>query len=298
MIDTAVLNFNPSSLVLLNVVLAIVMFAIAIDLTSDNFKALLRAPKALLIGLASQFLVLPILTFLLVLVMQPQASIALGLILVAACPGGNLSNFITHRAGGNTALSVSMTGMASVLAVFLTPINVALWGGLYEPSRAILQEIAIDPVQVATTVVFILVLPLTVGVMLNTHFPRITGKIRTPMQWLSLAIFIAFVSIAFINNWQNFVHYIGFIAILVVLHNGLGLFGGFATASLTGLSAYDRRAITIETGMQNSGLGLVLIFTFFDGLGGMALVAGFWGVWHAISGILLARYWPRVEKLV
>lgn len=292
-VDQVVLNFSPGSLTLLNGILAVVMFSIAIDLTPGDFKRLAKAPKPLLTGLASQFIVLPVLTFLLVLATKPQPSIALGLILVAACPGGNISNFITHRAGGNSALSVSMTAFSTVSAIFLTPFNIAFWGSLYAPTREILQATSIDPVSVAITVGFMLVLPLILGVTLNVKRPDITARLRTPLQWLSMGIFIAFVVIALMANWSLFLQWAGLVAVLVLIHNGLALAGGNTLARIMGLSEFDRRAITIETGIQNSGLGLVLIFAFFQGLGGMAVVAAFWGIWHILSGIALAGYMNR-----
>ena len=295
MIDTAVLDFSAGSLTLLNAILAIVMFSIAIDLTPADFRRLAQAPKPVMVGLFSQFIVLPALTFGLVLVMQPQASVALGLILVAACPGGNISNFITHRAGGNAALSVSMTAFATVGAILLTPVNIAFWGSLYPPSAEILRATSIDPVSIAITVMLMLVLPLILGIALNVRRPQVTARIRTPLQWLSMGIFVAFIVLALAANWQNFLTFAGLIAGLVILHNALALAGGYTTATLAGLSAYDRRAVTIETGIQNSGLGLVLIFGFFGGLGGMAVVAAFWGIWHAISGLALAQVMSRTE---
>ncbi len=293
MIDDAVLQFSAGSLTLLNSILAVVMFSIAIDLKPSDFKLLAKAPKPLIVGLASQFVVLPVLTFLLVLATQPQASIALGLILVGACPGGNISNFITHRAGGNAALSVSMTAFATVGAILLTPLNIAFWGSLYGPSAEILRATAIDPVSIAITISLMLILPLVLGVILNARRPEITARLRGPLQWVSMAIFIGFVAVALASNWALFLAFAGGIAGLVIAHNALGLAGGFVTATLAGLSPFDRRAVTIETGIQNSGLGLVLIFGFFGGLGGMAIVAAFWGVWHAISGLVLAGVMSR-----
>ncbi|WP_372922804.1 bile acid:sodium symporter family protein [Roseovarius sp.] len=293
MMDEAVLNFSASSLMLLNAILAIVMFSIAIDLKLADFRVLVKAPKPLIVGLVSQFLLLPAMTFLLVLVAQPQASVALGLILVAACPGGNISNFITHRAGGNAALSVSMTGFATIGAIVLTPLNIAFWGSLYEPSAQILRATAIDPVSVAITVGFMLVLPLVLGVTLNARRPELAARLRGPLQWLSMGIFVAFVVLALAANWSLFLAFARGIAALVIVHNALGLAGGFTLATLAGLSQFDRRAVTIETGIQNSGLGLVLIFGFFGGLGGMAIVAAFWGIWHAISGLALAGLMSR-----
>jgi BASS family bile acid:Na+ symporter len=294
-IDTVLLNFSPASLNLLNAILAIVMFSIALDLKPADFRALLRAPKPLVTGLVSQFVVLPVVTFLFILATEPRPSIALGLILVAACPGGNISNFITHRAGGNTALSVSMTAIATVSAIVATPFNIALWGSLYAPTRRILRETAIDPVTVAITVFLMLVLPLCLGILLNARKPEFAEFVRRPLQLLSMAIFIAFIVLALAANWGFFLAYAGAVAALVVAHNALALGGGYLSATLARVSAYDRRAITIETGIQNSGLGLILIFAFFHGLGGMAVVAAFWGVWHALSGLALASYMSRTE---
>lgn len=291
--DDVALNFSPGSLMLLNGILAVVMFSIAIDLKPQDFKNLLHAPKALGVGLMSQFLLLPLVTFLLVLVTQPPASVALGLILVAACPGGNISNFITYRAGGNAALSVSMTAFATVGAIVLTPLNIAFWGSLYGPSAAILRATAIDPVQIMITVGLMLVLPLVLGVYLNSIRPEVAARMRGPLQWLSMAIFVAFIAVALAANWAQFLMLAGTTVALVIAHNALALASGYVAASVAGLSAFDRRAVTIETGIQNSGLGLVLIFGFFGGLGGMAVVAALWGIWHAISGIVLASIMAR-----
>ncbi|MCY0153950.1 bile acid:sodium symporter family protein [Hoeflea alexandrii] len=294
-IDAIRLNFSPESLMLLNAILAIVMFSIALDLRPSDFRALVRTPKALLTGMVSQFVVLLALTFAMLLATNPQPSIALGLILVAACPGGNISNFITHRAGGNSALSVSMTGVATLAAIIMTPFNVAFWGNLYEPTRAILRQTTLDPVSIAITVFFMLLLPLMLGVLLNVRLPDFAARIRKTMQRISMAIFVSFIVLALAANWAFFLSYAGAVAGLVILHNALALSGGYLSARLAGLSEYDRRAITIETGIQNSGLGLVLIFAFFGGLGGMAVAAAFWGVWHAISGLALAALWSRRE---
>ena len=292
-IDSVTLNFSAGSLMLLNAILAIVMFAIALDLKPSDFRALAKAPRPLLAGMFSQFIVLPALTFGLLLIFRPQPSVALGLILVAACPGGNISNFITHRAGGNVALSVSMTAIATFAALVMTPANIALWGNLYAPTRGILQAIEIDPVSIAFTVCTMLLLPLLVGIALNSYRPEIANRIRKPMQWVSMGIFVAFIVLALAANWAFFLQFAGTLLGLVVVHNALAFTGGYTTASLAGVSAYNRRAITIESGIQNSGLGLVLIFGFFGGLGGMAVSAALWGIWHAISGMVLATLFAR-----
>ncbi|WP_109311944.1 bile acid:sodium symporter family protein [Ruegeria sp. AU67] len=294
-IDDVALNFDAGNLKLLNVILAVVMFSIALDLRMDDFRRILRGPKPLLIGLASQFLVLPAITFLMLLVVNPLPSVAMGLILVAACPGGNISNFMTHRAGGNVALSVSMTAFATVGAIIITPANVALWGNFYTPTREILQRTEIDPVAVAITVGFMLILPLILGMLVNARFTAAADKIRRPMQWLSMAIFITFIMVALAANWAIFQHFATAIIGIVILHNALAFMGGYLTATAANLSERDRRSVTIETGIQNSGLGLILIFAFFGGLGGMAVAAALWGIWHAISGLALAAFFARRE---
>lgn len=294
-IDSVTLNFSAGALNLLNAVLAIVMFSIALDLKLSEFRALVRAPKPVLVGLFSQFLVLPALTFALLLIFRPQPSIALGLILVAACPGGNISNFITYRAGGNAALSVSMTAIATFAALIMTPINIAFWGNLYGPTRDLLHTIEIDPVSLAITVLFMLLLPLVLGISLNSYRPDVTARIRRPMQWLSMGIFITFIIVALAANWAFLLQFLGTVLVLVVVHNAVAFVGGYTLASLARVSEYDRRAITIETGIQNSGLGLVLIFGFFGGMGGMAVAAALWGTWHGISGLLLASVFARTE---
>ncbi len=294
-VDQIVLNFSPETLTLLNGILAVMMFSVAIDLSPRDFRRVLSAPGPLITGLVSQFVLLPALTYLLVLATTPQPSVALGLILVAACPGGNLSNYITHRAGGNAALSVSMTAFSTVGAILITPLSIAFWGGLYAPTRAILRQTEVDPVSVMITVGLMLILPLVLGVTLNVRRPDLVARVRRPMQLLAFAIFVTFVMLALAANWGYFIAFAGSIAGLIVAHNALALSGGYALATLTGQSPFNRRAITIETGIQNSGLGLVLIFAYFGGLGGMAVVAAAWGIWHAVTGLALATLMRRTK---
>ena len=130
-IDLVRLNFNPQTLFLLNCVLGFVMFGVSLELKAEDFKAALKTPRALVIGLLAHHVIFPAATFLLVLLLQPRPSIALGMILVSSCPAGNISNFLTHYARGNTALSVSISTGSTLLAIFMTPVNIAFWGGLY-----------------------------------------------------------------------------------------------------------------------------------------------------------------------
>jgi BASS family bile acid:Na+ symporter len=280
-------------LVLLNVVLGFVMFGIALDIRGDDFRRIARSPKGPLIGLTAQFVLLPAFTFLLTRVIQPRASVALGMLLVAACPGGNMSNFFTHHARGNAALSVSMTAVSTLLAIFMTPFNLAFWGARHPSTRAILEAVRLNPIELLLTVLVILGVPLALGMLVSARRPEWANRLRRPMKVFSLVAFGLFIVGALAANWSHFLHYVGFVAVAVALHNALGLGLGYASARLLRASAYDARAISIEVGIQNSALGLVLIFTYFHGLGGMAIVAAWWGVWHLVSGLALSSYWSR-----
>jgi BASS family bile acid:Na+ symporter len=292
-IDQVQLNFSPDSLFVLNLSLGLIMFGVALELSISDFKRLLSAPRPVFAGVFAQFLMLPALTFLLVYAMEPAPSMALGMILVAACPGGNVSNFMSLLAKGNAALSVSLTAMATLLAIFMTPFNFAFWGSLYGPTQSLLQEVSLNPFQLLRTVAILLGVPLVLGMVFSHYFPSLTQRILKPLRFLSILIFAAIVGIAFANNFDFFLLYIHLIFFLVLIHNAIALGSGYLWARLLGLSEANCRALSIETGIQNSGLGLILIFNFFDGLGGMAIVAAWWGIWHIIAGLGVASFWRR-----
>jgi len=301
-IDTVHINFDTQTLWALNFALAFVMFGIALEISMSDFRQLLKNPKPILVGVFSQFLMLPFITFLLVLVLKPTPSIALGMLMVAACPGGNISNFISHLAKGNTALSVSLTAIATLLAVVMTPFNLQFWGSLYEPTADILNEVAISPWEMIRLVTLLLGVPLVFGMWVNHLKPKLAQRLAKILKIGSLLFFITLVFIALYNNHEIFMEYISYVFWIVLLHNLIAFTTGFSLGKLFKLSNDDVKSITIETGIQNSGLGLLLIFTFFEGLGGMALLAAFWGIWHLVSGLVLAGLWGNKlgikEKLV
>ncbi|MFK7906510.1 MAG: bile acid:sodium symporter family protein, partial [Chitinophagales bacterium] len=225
----------------------------------------------------------------------PQASIALGMIMVAACPGGNISNFIALLAKGNVALSVGMTAFVTILATFITPFNFAFWGNMIPETAELLTVIHLSFGEMLRTVLMLLGFPLIVGMCFAHYFPQITAKISTPIRILSILFFAAFVVVAFATNIEFFLEYIHLIAGFVLIHNAIALLSGYGLAKAMRLSHHDAKTISIETGIQNSGLGLVLIFNFFGGLGGMAIVAAWWGIWHMVAGLSLAWWWGRIE---
>jgi BASS family bile acid:Na+ symporter len=298
-LEQAQINFNNDSIWILNIALAFVMFGIALSIDWRDFKPIVLKPKALIVGVASQFLIFPLISFLLVLFLNPAPSIALGMILVAACPGGNISNFITHFSRGNDALSVSLTAIATLLAVVMTPLNLAFWGNLYEPISVILKSVSVEPIEMVKLVGLILGVPLILGMFIHEKFPLFAQRTSIVMKKLSLLFLIALIFLALGKNLEAFERYVMEVFWLVLLHNFVAFATGFSLAKWWGLSWKDTKTITIETGIQNSGLGLLLIFTFFDGLGGMAILTAFWGIWHLISGLLLGtflRNYPTLNK--
>ncbi|MBL8502628.1 MAG: bile acid:sodium symporter family protein [Rhodocyclaceae bacterium] len=293
--DLVRLNFNPQSLWALNFIIGLVMFGVALDLKVSDFKAVLVMPKPVLIGLTGQFVLLPAFTFLLVLAIRPSPSVALGMMLVAACPGGNISNFLAHYARGNTALSITMTAISTAVAIVMTPLNLSLWGGLNPETAKILRIVALDPLDMLLAVFLLLGLPMAVGMWVGHSFPNFVDKAHKPVKIFSLVVFGLFVIGALAANWRYFLDFVGFVVFAVFLHNGLALLTGYFAARFAGLPERDRRAVSIEVGIQNSALGLILIFNFFDGLGGMAIVTAWWGIWHIISGLTVATLWSRRE---
>jgi bile acid:Na+ symporter, BASS family len=292
-VDEIMLNFDPASLLVLNVAIGLIMFGIALDVRVDDLRSVFRTPKAPLIGLGAQFLLLPAATFALTRIIDPLPSIALGMILVGCCPGGNISNIITHLAKGNTGLSIGMTGVSTALAAIMTPLNFAFWGSRNEGTREVLRSVALDPVDLAITIGLLLAVPVAAGVLLRLRRPALAERLYKPMRIVSIVFFLGFIAVAFITNFEHFTALLGTVLLAVFVHNAVALLLGYGAAAAARLPERDRRAVSIEIGIQNSALALVLIFGFFGGLGGMALVAAWWGIWHIIAGLSVATIWSR-----
>jgi len=286
------INFSEDSLLFLNFSLAFIMFGVALGIDTKNFKELLNNPKSVITGVVSQFILLPALTFLLIWLFKPIQGLALGMILVAACPGGNLSNFFSSISKGNIALSITLTAIATVLATFMTPINFAFWSNLYLGDKLAIN-VEMDAYKMMKMVFVLLVIPLIIGLVFNSKLPGITKKINKPIKIISFLILITFIVVAFLKNLDLFKEYYQYIIILVFLHNLIALGSGYWLSKLFGNSSQDNRTISIETGIQNSALGLVIIFTLFNGNGGMALITAWWGIWHIISGIFISLVYSR-----
>ena len=295
-IDLVKINFSPDQLILLNVCLAFLMFGVALDIRLSDLKRVFTQPKAGAVGLTCQLLLLPILTVGMVYLFRPPTSMALGMILIGVCPGGNVSNFAVHLSGANAALSVSLTSIVTLGAIVITPLAFYFWSGFVPGIDVLPQNLSVNPIDMFKTVFVLILVPLSIGVYLNMQHENFANKIKRPIRILSILIFLSFVVFASLGNWDNIMAHIGKVFLIVLVHNSLALMMGYGVARLARLPAYDARAISIETGIQNSGLALILIFNFFDGLGGLAMIAAWWGIWHLISAFALASWWGRGSR--
>lgn len=292
-VDGIRIAFDEASLTTLMIVIGAILFGIALETKAEDFKVALRRPGTIAIGVVAQFLFLPAITFLLTLLLDVRGSVALGMILVACCPPGNVSNILTHRARGDVALSVSMTSVGNLLAIFLMPLNVAFWGSLHPTGQDLLRDIELDAVDMLAEIGLVIGLPFVVGISIARVWPVLAeraGKIIGPLAFVALG---AVIVIGVANNWSVFLEFIGVVLIAVFLHDALALLLGYGVARATRLPDRSTRAMTFEVGIRNAGLGLLLVFTYFDGLGGMALVAAWWGIWDIVAGLAVAYLWGR-----
>lgn len=291
-VDNMVLHFDESQLRILNYCLGFMMFGVALDLSVNDFKRVFFNPRSTLVGMTSQLILLPLFTFILVLLWDMPDSMKMGLLMVAACPGGNISNYLVHRSGGNTALSITMTSISTLFSVILTPAMFFLYSRyLFRLGTNV--DINVDFMSMVSILFQLILIPLAAGMSLHHFAPGFTRKIQKIIKPLSVILLLGIIVVALTENISNVQNYLYLVFFLVLIHNGGSYLIGYSFASLMKEPEENARAIAFETGIQNSGLGLILIFNFFNGLGGMALVAAWWGVWDLVSGFLLSEYWSR-----
>lgn len=305
-IDGINVTLNAGGMNTINIVLAFVMFGVALGIKPRMFVEVFRKPKSVILGMCSQLILLPLLTFLLVLLLNDRInwSMALGMILVASCPGGNISNFMSSLSKANVELSVSLTAISTALCIFMTPFNFWLYGNLYLDFASVsadVPQLVIPLWDVFKTIVVLLGIPLALGILTSTYLPKVADKLKKPMQWLSIVFFVAMVVLSFWSNRQAFLQCIGYIFFIVLIHNLLALLTGFSVGTALRVPKADRRTLTIETGIQNSGLGLALLLgtNIFAGLpphGGMLVITAWWGVWHIVSGLTVSCLFLLSDK--
>ncbi|RZJ08936.1 MAG: bile acid:sodium symporter family protein [Haliea sp.] len=280
---------------ILSLVLATMVFSVALELRVDDFRRVAQTPRAVVCGLIPQFILLPVGTWFATLVLELPPNVEAAMILVAACPGGSLSNVITHLGRGNTALSVSISAVASVIALVATPFNFS-WMVASNPATAgWLRELSIDPSGIWISLLLLLAVPMALGLVFSHQLPALTRRIQKPLANFALVALLAFIVLGLIKERQLLTLGLLPTLLIVVLHNASGLFFGWITSVAFRVTERDRRAVMIEGGMQNSGLALGIIAVQFNSDLGMVIIASLWGIWHIVSGLSLAFFWRRKD---
>lgn len=300
-LNSVAINFGAEGVMIVNIILAFVMFGVALEIKPRTLKEIVKKPKSIIVGLLLQWVLLPVVTFTVALALNPLITpmVALGMILIASCPGGNISNFLSALSNGNTALSVSMTAITTAFSPIITPLNFFFWGTMYSRFISMKNDIPMLVIPfgpMLEQIMLLLGLPILLGLLFAHYFPNATKRIVRPSQMISVLLFIGMVVVAFMQNFQIFVDNIFYVFFIVLLHNGVALATGYFGGRLARLSRYNVKTLTIETGIQNSGLGLVLLFNpsifppeiWHGHYGGMLFVTAWWGIWHIISGLSVA----------
>lgn len=304
-LDSINVNLNVGGMNTINAILSFVMFGVALGIKPRIFVEVFKKPKSVLLGAGCQLVLLPAFTCALAILLGDLISpmMGLGMILVAACPGGNISNFISSLSKANIELSVSLTAISTALAVIMTPFNFWAWGTIYLNIAKVAADVpylVIPLWEVFKTIFILLGIPLTLGVLCSQFLPKVADFLKKPLQYISIVFFLAMVVLSFSNNLDAFLQCIKYIFIVVLIHNALALSLGFGMGSAFKVPKADRRTMTIETGIQNSGLGLVLLFNpaifgNFPPHGGMLVITAWWGIWHIIAGLTVAYMFHRSD---
>ncbi|MBQ5882088.1 MAG: bile acid:sodium symporter family protein [Bacteroidales bacterium] len=305
-LDALSINFGSSGMMIVNIILAFVMFGVALGIKLDTFKDVLMKPKSLIVGVLLQWFALPFITFVLAIALGQWITpmIALGMILVASCPGGNISNFMSSWAKGNIELSVSMTAITTAFAPFITPLNFWLWGSLYYQVISVKQDVPtliIPFLPMLGQILLLLGVPIVLGMLCSKYFPKMTQKITKPAQVISIILFMGMIVVSFSQNFTLFIENIFYVFFIVMIHNAFALSTGYFGGRMFKLPVRDVRSLTVEVGIQNSGLGLVLLFNpkifppeIWHGFyGGMLFITAWWGIWHIVSGLTVSSIFRR-----
>lgn len=295
-LDGLTIVLDPMAQRMLAGAIMIMMFAIALGLKPDHFRFLKSQRKLFFGGLAAQLIALPAVTLALASVINPAPSVALGMIVVAACPGGNVSNFMTWSARGSVAYSVSLTAGSSVIAALWTPAAILFWSGLYPPTADLLTSIDFNRAAFIAQTTFMLAAPLAAGMAAAHWRPALAERIRKPLAlfgagilaWVIIAGTIDFLPIL-LPGWS-------LILIPVALHNAVAFATGAVSGRLLGAAPDQRRTLTFEVGIQNAGLAVVLLLAQMQGIGGAAAIAAVWGVWHFASGGFMILLFRLIDK--
>lgn len=271
----------------INPMLGLIMFGMGMTLSPHDFQILLRRPKDVLIGTTAQFLIMPALAWLLTVLFQLPEELALGVILVGCCPGGTASNVITYLAKGDLALSVGVTATSTILAPLMTPFLVWLLAGTF---------VHVDTVGMLMSIVYVIILPIIAGFLIQHYLPTLTQRAVTYLPAFSTLMITGLVGIVVGHNASRLLTGGMVVLVVVVVHNLCGLLLGYGVSRLCGLSLPKRKALSIEVGMQNSGLASSLATIHFAAFPMAAIPGAIFSVWHNISGALVARMFSNMRE--
>ena len=274
----------------MNICLAFIMLSTALEIKREHFTQLLRQRKAVITGLIGQYVMLPLVTVIVISLLPIGNGVALGLIMVASCPGGSVSNFFSLHARGNVALAVALTAFSSTFAFIMTPANFFFWSSLVPSLHSDVKTLHVDFWSLTSKMILVLLLPLLTSMFVAEKWPAIGRRIAQPARIISIIILTMFVIVAFLNNRGILIDTFHKIFWIVLLNNGCGLLCAYFFSKALRNDEPVNRTVAIETSVHNSGLGLILIFSFFGGNVEMALVAAWWGIWHLVSGFAFAAF--------
>ena len=266
------------------VALLLIMLGVSLGLRTDDFAFLLRRRRLLAGGMAAQVVGLPLLTLLLVNLLSPPPSIALGMFVVACCPGGASSNLLTYLARGNVAYSVSLTAASSALAAALTPASILFWSTTYAPTVDLLRSLDFSPAAFLLQTALLLGVPLLVGMVLAARVPDLARWLKPKATLAGGCTLAAVVAWGIVQFLPLLAPALPLLTAIGIVHNGLAFALGQLAGRLLTADRPTRRALTFEIGIQNSGLALVILLGQLDGLGGAAAIVVFWGIWHLLAG--------------
>ena len=295
-LDATLVSLNPETQLALSGVLAVMMFTVALTLKPGDFTFVYRKPKMFFGGAVTQILLLPLMSVGLAALIAPTPSVALGMIVVACCPGGNVSNIMVMAARGNAAYSVALTAVSSALAFLVTPLSILFWASLYPPTADLISQINVEAGPFLFQVGVTLGVPLVIGMVISHLMPRLAARIQPWFFGVSIGALVTLAIVGLAGNWALLLATGALVLPVAILHNASAFSLGALSGRILRLDIPSRRALTFEIGIQNSGLGLVILLSQFQGLGGAAAVTALWAVWHLISGSALAGSFRLLDR--
>ena len=295
-LDSLRIVLDPIGQIGVAVALMLVMFSVALGLRVDDFRFLVERPLLFVGGMAAQVLLLPLVTYFLILIMQPAPSIALGMIVVACCPGGAVSNLLTYLSRGSLAVSVALTATSSMLAAILTPASILFWSNSYGPTATLLKSLDVSPYVFLVQTMLLLGVPLACGMIVAAKAPDVAKRIRKRATLLGAGTLLGVIIYGIAYFFPVLVSALPMLGGVVVIHNAVAFLTGAAAGRVLSRRTATRRALTFELGIQNAGLALVILIGQLKGLGGAAAIAAVWGVWDLIAGGSIAVFFRFVDS--